>query len=234
MKGTNIAPNVNAGLNPCFKTKTGNLPTGEISQRTILNEIAKSVVYMPNPTQLKSQKELQYDEDELALAFKTIKKENRSRRKQEFQFKMISGIIYANSAYCRMGFKNSAKCTFCEEEYQNFIHLYIHCQEVEKFRKKISSKWEGEEMTKKRWILGISNSNEVKERSKNYIAKESNYFIFKMNWADNPLSIVAFLNMIFAEFEPEEALAQKLNKENEFQEKWDNIKSLLKQDTMTA
>ena len=82
-------------------------------------------------------------------------------------------------------------------------------------------------MTKKRWIMGISTSKDTKERSKNYIAKESNYFIFKMNWADKPLSVVAFSNMVFAELEPEEALAQKLNKETEFHEKWENIKSLL-------
>ena len=140
---------------------------------------------------------------------------------------MISGIIYANSSYHRMGFKDSPKCTFCEEEYQNFTHLYIHCEGVDRFRNQISKEWRGEKMTKKRWILGISNSKECQEGMKNYIAKESNFFIFKMNWADKPLSVEAFKNFIFAERDPEEALAEKFGHQFDFQVKWENINALL-------
>ena len=229
MKGTQIAPNEAAGLSPYFKTKFGHLPLGDISQKEILKEIAKAVPYQPNLTQVKTQNALKYDEDDLATAFKKIKKDTLSRRRQDFQFfKLISGIIYANSAYHRMGFKNSSKCNFCDEEYQNFIHLYINCEEIKKIRKLISAEWEGEEMTEKRWILGVSSSQGILEKTKNYIAKEINYFIFKMNWADKNLSVEAFKNLVYAEKDPEEALAQKLRKDFDFQEKWEFIKALLK------
>ena len=145
----------------------------------------------------------------------------------DFQFKMSSGTVFTNKAYKRMKRKSSAKCTFCEEDKQNFIHLYISCPGVNKFRTEIAKNWSGERMTTKRWFLGTSGSNDILEKSKEYLAKEINYYTFQMNWADKELSSLEFKNRVLAEEEVEEALALETKNTYDFHVKWEYLKQLL-------
>ena len=82
-------------------------------------------------------------------------------------------------------------------------------------------------MSKKRWFLGVSESSEVLEKSKNIIAKEANHYIFKTNFAGGKLSKVAFNNWLKSDEEPEEALASRVNKVFDHHLKWSNIQLLL-------
>ena len=83
-------------------------------------------------------------------------------------------------------------------------------------------------MNDSRWFLGASNTDEVLEKSKNIIAKEANHYIFKANWAGNQLSVEAFKNWLRSDEEPEEALAQRVNKMFDHYSKWSHIQLLLK------
>ena len=82
-------------------------------------------------------------------------------------------------------------------------------------------------MDKKRWFLGVSDTNDVLEKSKNIIAKESNHFIFKMNWANTEVSVAAFKNWLKSDEEPEEAFSLRINKVFDHHLKWSHIKLLL-------
>ena len=82
-------------------------------------------------------------------------------------------------------------------------------------------------MTRKRWFLGSSHTNDILERSKDYLAKEINHYIFQMNWAGKEISMVAFTNRILAEEEVEEALAYEIKKTYDFHVKWEYLKQLL-------
>ena len=82
-------------------------------------------------------------------------------------------------------------------------------------------------MDVKRWFLGSSVTNDVLEKSKNIIAKEANHFIFKMNWADSNINTDAFKNWLRSDEEPEEALAQRVNKMFDHYQKWSHIQLLL-------
>ena len=126
-----------------------------------------------------------------------------------------------------MGRKSSPKCNFCNAEEQDFIHLYITCPEVAKFRHNLSKDWPGMKMDAKRWFLGTSITNEILEKSKNIIAKEANHFIFKMNWADKELSVDAFKNWLKSDEEPEEALAMTINKIFDHHLKWSQVQLLI-------
>ena len=135
--------------------------------------------------------------------------------------------MFTNSSYKRMGHKLTTKCTFCDEEYQSLVHLYIKCPAVAEFRASLSRNWPGEAMDAKRWFLGSNTTYETLEKSKNIIAKEANHFIFKMNWANSQLSVEAFKNWLKSEEEPEEALSQRINRVFDHQAKWSYIQLLL-------
>ena len=82
-------------------------------------------------------------------------------------------------------------------------------------------------MSEKRWFLGVSNTSEILEKSKNILAKEANHYIFKKNWEGSELSLIAFKKWLTSDEEPEEALAFRLNKVFEHHLKWSNIQLLL-------
>ena len=82
-------------------------------------------------------------------------------------------------------------------------------------------------MGPKRWFLGVSNTNDLLEKSKNIIAKEINHFIFKMNWAGTDITVEAFKNWLRSDEEPEEALSYRLSKVFDHNLKWSYIQLLL-------
>ena len=96
---------------------------------------------------------------------------------------------------------------------------------IKKYRQ--SKHWQGTAMDKKRWFLGVSDTCEVLEKSKNIIAKELNHYIFKMNWAGTDISVTAFKNWLRSDEEPEEALSFRVNKVFDHNLKWSHIQLLL-------
>ena len=46
---------------------------------------------------------------------------------REFQYKVLSRILYANKALHRMGIVNSPACKFCQISDKSLEHLFIHC-----------------------------------------------------------------------------------------------------------
>ena len=219
---------LNANFAPVFHIRKGKMQTGDISQKRILQEIAYEEKYIPNGTQIKIHQRLDFEESDLSMAFRNFKKDNPCTRKQEFQFKLLSGRVYTNKDYARMGRKSSAKCTFCNEEQQTFIHTYLDCPEVKRFRNRLSANWEGDIMSEKRWFLGVSNTQETLEKCKNIIAKEANHYIFKMNWEGVQLSTESFKNWLKSDEDPEEALAFRVNKTFDHYLKWSHLQLLLK------
>ena len=213
---------------PRFKTTNGNLEGEDLTQKKILREIAKNTEYIPNETQRKVAEILELEEEDLIRAFSRIRIDHRSGQMHEFQFKLLSGIVFTNKAYKVMKKKQSAKCTFCNEEQQSFTHLYISCEGVNNFRTSIADSWEGAKMTKRRWFLGCSSESDDLERSKDFIAKEINHYIFQMNWLGADISKAAFHNRIMSVEEVEEAVASNTGKIFDFQVKWELLKTLLK------
>ena len=66
--------------------------------KRILTEIARSVEYEPNGTQKKVYEELDITDEELSNAFRNLKKDNPCTRKQEFQFRLLSSVVYTNTS----------------------------------------------------------------------------------------------------------------------------------------
>ena len=214
-------------FNPFFHTKKEILGTSMITQKRILQEIASAGDYKPNGTQIKVSEALNLEEEDFSMALANYKKDNPCTWKQKFQCKLLSGLVYTNTAYKGMGRKSSAKCTFCDESAQTFVHMFIECPKEVDFRRSLAAKWSGEVMDKKRWFLGSSITNVILEKSKNIIAKEANHHIFKMNGANEQLSVDGFKRWLKSDEEPEEALSQRINKVFDHHIKWSHIQLLL-------
>ena len=46
---------------------------------------------------------------------------------KEFQYKVLSRILYANKALHKMGIVNLPACTFCQVSDESLEHLFLHC-----------------------------------------------------------------------------------------------------------
>ena len=52
-------------------------------------------------------------------------------KQEAFMWRSSHGKLYANKDFVRMHIKSSAKCTYCEEEQQSTIHLYLECPRIQ-------------------------------------------------------------------------------------------------------
>ena len=46
---------------------------------------------------------------------------------REFQYKVLSRILYTNKALHKMGIVNSPACTFCHVSDESLEHSFLHC-----------------------------------------------------------------------------------------------------------
>ena len=120
-------------------------------------------------------------------------------------FRLYAAISYTNKSYYRFGHKESPKCTFCEEPKQDFIHLFITCPAVIKFREELEGVWK-EKLTGKEWFFGNAHN------SQSFLIRESNLFIHANNWAGKTLNLHEFKAYISAKEKIEAEIAKKRNK----------------------
>ena len=60
---------------------------------------------------------------------------------REFQYKVLSRILYANKALHKMGIVNSPACTFCQVSDESLEHLFLHCPLSSVFWLSVAKKW---------------------------------------------------------------------------------------------
>jgi len=56
---------------------------------------------------------------------------------RSFQFKIIHNIFYTNEKLHRIGYSNTPYCTFCNNETETLLHLFVECVKVRPLWKKI-------------------------------------------------------------------------------------------------
>ena len=65
-----------------------------------------------------------------------------------FQFKLLHRRIATNSFLCKIGVKDTDKCSFCKSETESLIHLFWDCTIVKEFWNKVRN-WIKEHITSK-------------------------------------------------------------------------------------
>ena len=74
---------------------------------------------------------------------------------QAFQWRSTHGKLYANKHYKAMGVKESAKCSFCDEESQTLKHLFIECQVVKNLFACFERKYTAQTISNLEKIIGL-------------------------------------------------------------------------------
>ena len=58
-----------------------------------------------------------------------------------FQYKILNSILFTNAKLCKIGFKDSDRCSFCETEPENLHHLLFLCNHSRLFWSTFERYW---------------------------------------------------------------------------------------------
>ena len=141
-------------------------------------------------------------------------------------FKMICVGPFTNKDYHRFGHKDSSSCHYCEEEEQDFKHLFEDCDEVNELRDRLAINWDIKP-SKKEWLFGINNSGKY-EKAVSFIAIELCHYVHSTNWKGELLSLNKYKGQIRATENIERRIAMKKLKMHTHEEKWAPILELIR------
>ena len=164
-------------------------------------------------------------DEEWASLYRKVKFHSNATKVRDFMFRWLILGAYTNKDYETFKIKESAACTYCKFQSQDFFHLFIDCKEVISIRDRLALRWEGNKMTKKDWLLGTHQGDF--DRAKNFIAMELNRYIQITNWKGEDLSIKEFKSRMRAIEKTENRIASKKNKLHTHEQKWKPILWLL-------
>ena len=137
---------------------------------------------------------------------------------------MQNRLLYYNKDFHRFGFKESPKCSFCDEPNQSLEHLLATCQKVIEFREKIEQKILKQQVGQ---AGGIEHLLGPEEKTQSFIILEGNRYIYSRNHAGEELKINGFKAYLKSTQEVEEAIAKENDRLTKHLKKWDPINIML-------
>jgi len=200
----------------------------KLTQATVLKMVASNRKTREREHQKKmSSKFMLNDEDWKKINRMTIR-HSISTKKREFIFKFVNGITGTNKKFEMVGYKSSSSCTYCEEENQDYTHLFLECPEVQRFRDAINTRiLKGIQMTEKDLLFGPAFAETTTEKAEMFVTMESNQYIYRANWAGEDLSLAKFRALLKDSERIEAEIARQNNKTLQHLKKWDYIKECI-------
>jgi hypothetical protein len=126
---------------------------------------------------------LGYDltQEDWVYMFKKINKMTISTAHRSFQWRWLKGVLYTNKDYHRFNFKDSPKCSFCEEPSQDKDHLLLWCPKINEFRDQVYIKYisifGNKTMSNKMKLFGCLDKGQIKDAN----SDTCDLIIFLMN-----------------------------------------------------
>ena len=179
----------------------------------------------PTPHQLRLQDALQFEEDKWQLKYKYVKKHSISTRKRVFMTELFTSGPYTNARFVHAKVKTSQACQYCNDPYQDFIHLFLECPEVTSLRTALTAKWP-RPVTKLECALGTDN-NSGEEKAMSFVLLEFIFYVQRANWANENLSLSSFKGAVRAIEVVEGRIAIKNNRPEKHRTKWEEIFKLI-------
>ena len=75
---------------------------------------------------------LEPEYDDYIQAFKNIYVASNIPKYRSFQYRLLHRAVVTNVQLCRWKIKSTNMCTFCAEDQETLLHLFINCKEVKK------------------------------------------------------------------------------------------------------
>ena len=137
---------------------------------------------------------------------------------QAFQWRSTHGKLYANKHFKAMRVKESAKCSFCDEEIQTLKHLFIECQVVKNLFACFEKKYNQEKISPLERLIGFDqeikrtklimkklgilrqmiyshNHKEEKPRWENYLEQVDRVYCYEYSISDKNGSVMQHLKI---------------------------------------
>jgi len=202
------------------------LSGSSIKQGAILKAIAKARHSEPTKHQRRIETIVEIDEEEWPNAYKRIKQHAISIRQRSFAYRQLVMGLYTNKDYFRFDYKQSPKCTFCNEPRQDFEHLFLACPTVNSFRNAVAARWPLA-MPPPLWLSLPLSAESVSEKAMAYLTIELNAYVHRTNWLEGELSLQAFKATVRQSERIESKIALSRDKIMVHAEKWQPILELM-------
>ena len=144
---------------------------------------------------------------------------------REFQFMSLHGIVYTKEQLMKFGFVADNLCSFCQQEAETYLHLFLDCGRVKELWKFVIEHFNIEELKNMNWqdiFLGIK-GNSDRSKCLNSLIICLKYTFFKSR-AENNLPTREKILKIISEFkEEEQKIAAKAGRLHLHLRKWESI-----------
>jgi exonuclease III len=166
------------------------------TQKVIMTIINNARVKPINKFKAKMSEQYNISNDEWLNKYKYIMQWSISTRNRSFLWRFLYGIVYTNEDFCKFGFKDSNKCSFCNSDGQSKDHLFLSCPKVVSFRNEVVNKnnniFKDFTLNDKVFMFGLDESPLVSKDCVNLIIALMNKYIYYNNFHARELSVYAF------------------------------------------
>lgn len=163
------------------------------------------------------------DKEKFENIFFNLYKNTLSAKLRSFQFKLIHRRIYLNNTLYKWKIVDSARCQYCQEEYETIEHLFFHCPIVVRFWELFQNWYECQTNTEilldAQTVL-LSNSNNLTLNALTISAKQ---FIFGRKVQDKFINFYIFKDNVKQQIKFKLSLAKQHNTKAgwvRFKKKW--------------
>ena len=139
-----------------------------------------------------------------------------------FQFKILHRYIGVNENLYKFGYVDSNLCTFCNVEIESIPHLFWQCDISTRFWKDVQDHVlkKNVTLTMKDVILGILDTD---NSIYNFVILHAKQYIYNARCNDHRLSVTAFKKQLKNIYTIEKYIAEKNDRVEEWQRKWNSI-----------
>ena len=139
--------------------------------------------------------------------------------------RLLTNVGNFSLCYCTGQYITDNLCSFCQQEPETYMHLFLHCDKVKQIWKFAIENYHLEELKDMNWkdiFLGIS-GNSDRLRSINSLIILLKYTIFKSRSENNLPTREKIVKIIAEHIEDEKTLASKAGKMPLHLRKWESL-----------
>lgn len=174
---------------------------------------------------------------EFLIVFRNIQLQTIATKFRDFQYRLLTCIIPTNRKLYLWKLKDSQKCTFCDHEEENEIHLFVECGAIQNVWDALKDFIRTNDTTGFQTVLNWSASNIIFSTVHpspanviNFLVTITKQYIYKVRCINGKPFGEHLLLEIENIYQIEESLAIKKGKWCKHKQKWGNLKNLPDQD----
>ena len=103
-----------------------------------------------------------YTDEEIRDIFVRPRRITILNKHREFQYKLIHGVMYTKEQLFKYGFVGNNLCSFCQQEIETYVHVFLHYTKVEDIWKNMITHSDLTEIRNRAWediFVGLSDSS---------------------------------------------------------------------------